>query len=72
MKMVITESRVESVALKYMKNELGEFQPTTESNGLFIKDGSVTAGIYEYDIHILDDIYYPFKSMFDFQWIKAN
>jgi hypothetical protein len=66
MKIIINESRLEKLALNYIKKELGEYTRDYGGKweGLFIKDGEVVAGTTYMEISILDRVYYQFKNMF--------
>jgi hypothetical protein len=75
MKIIISESRLEKLALNYIKKELGEFHPILDSAvwvGEFIKYGSVVCKISVrkgvttfYMIHIDNQITMSSKNMFD-------
>jgi hypothetical protein len=75
MKIIISESRLEKLALNYIKKQLGEFHPIEDGTiwkGKFIKDGYVVCKISVrkgmsifYLIHIDNRITMSCKNMFD-------
>ena len=82
MKVIINESRIEKLALNYIKKQLGEFHPILDSAvwvGEFIKDGSVVCKLSVrkgvttfYMIHIDNQITMSCKNMFDIPYNKVD
>lgn len=69
MKIMINESRVERLALKYMKDQLGEYRPNNNESsywdGEFIKDGEMVGKTMNHSVHILESGYDSCLSMFN-------
>jgi hypothetical protein len=74
MKIIINESRLEKLALNYIKKQLGEYVPSNDNNwvGLFYKDGEGVAGIFDNNLYVSNELYNMINKMFDLGWIQNH
>lgn len=82
MKIIIKESRMEKIALRYIKGQLGEYTPyeivlgdgddQRVWDGGFIKNGDLIAVTDYDDVHILEKVYYSFVYMFNLSTLSAD
>jgi hypothetical protein len=76
MKILINESRLETLAKNYMKSRLGKYTPTdklTQWDGFFYSDGEVVAKTSdEQHLYLLESLFETCKSMFGLSTVAAR